>query len=157
MLVDPVPNPGIVPPPDPGDMYYNTSIEQLMTYEGNRSKWLSVATADLVFGRYGRTGSGAYYRGPGNRSYGDSVGRAAEYDGTVVSMSYTRSGVALARFAVTANGVILQFLNSSATSGISTTFDADFSAGQILGIQSSPGSATTRNVAGCARIRWRSP
>ena len=145
-----------VPTPADGDRYHNTAIDMPMVYDGTRAKWLSVdADSGLWFGRNGNTGGGSYYRGPGNRAYSATQGRRAEYDGTVVSISYTRIDVDAATFEVTASGASLATLASAAVSGSDVTLDADFSAGDILGVRNQAASNTTRHVHGWVRVRWR--
>jgi len=144
-----------VPAPADGDFYVNSVLDMAMLYDGTRAKWLSVETVEIPFNRNGNSGGGAYYR-MGNRSMSGSLGRTAEWDGTVVSIAYTRQDVDLATFEVIANGVTsLATLASSATSGTTLTADGDFSQGDILGVKNQTGSNTTRHVVGFARIKWR--
>jgi len=143
------------PTPADGDEYYNTALKMKMTYDGSRSKWLSVEAADLWFGRNGNTGGGAFFRGPGNRVYSSSTGRNAEYDGTIVSITYTRTDTDAMTFEVTNSGASLATLASSATSGQDLTVDADFTQGDILGVKNQSGGNTVSNVHGWVRIRWR--
>jgi len=143
------------PAPSDGDEYYNTTLKMKMTYDGSRSKWLSSATADLAFGRQGNTGAGAYYRGPDRRAFSSTVGRFAEYDGTVVSITYTRTDTSAATFEITADGSAVATLASAATTGQDLTIDGDFSQGEVLGARNESGGTNTSNVLGWARIRWR--
>jgi len=144
-----------VPAPADGDFYVNSVLDMAMLYDGTRAKWLSIETVEIPFNRNGNTGGGAFYR-MGNRAMSSSLGRTAEWDGTVVSISYTRQDVDLATFEVIANGVTsLATLASSATSGTTLTADGDFSQGDILGVKNQTGSNTTRHVVGFARIKWR--
>ena len=143
------------PTPGDGDGYYNTALNMRMTYDGSRSKWLSERTAELWFGRSGNTGTGAYYRGPGNRAYSSTIGRNATHDGTIVSLTYTRADSDAATFQITADGVTISTLASAAQKGESTTLDNDFSAGAVLGARNAAGGNTTRHVHGWAVIRWR--
>ena len=143
------------PTPSDGDRYYNTALDMEMRYDNTRSKWLSVEASVIEFGRSGNTGGGAYYRGPGNRAYDSDKGRTAEFDGTVVSISYTRNDTDSATFEVTANGTGIATLASSAGTGKDVTLNGDFTADQILGVKNQTGSNTTRHVLGWVRIRWR--
>ena len=143
------------PTPSDGDRYYNTALDMEMRYDNTRSKWLSVEASVIEFGRNGNTGGGAYYRGPGNRAYDTDKGRTAEFDGTVVSVSYTRSDTDSATFEVTADGTGIATLASSAGTGKDVTLNGDFTADQILGVKNQTGSNTTRHVLGWVRIRWR--
>jgi hypothetical protein len=144
-----------VPTPADGDGYYNTALNMRMTYDGSRSKWLSERTAELWFGRSGNTGTGAYYRGPGNRAYSSTIGRNATHDGTIVSLTYTRADSDAATFQITADGVTISTLASAAQKGESVTLDNDFSAGAVLGARNASGGNTTQHVHGWAVIRWR--
>lgn len=144
-----------LPVPSDGDTYYNSLNSMQMIYDGTRSKWLSTETADLWFGRNNNTGAGAYYRGPGNKQYSSTIGRNAEFNGTIVSITYTRSDADAATFEVTAGGVAIATLASAAVSGQDLTIDADFSQGDILGGRNQSGGNTTSNVHAWARIRWR--
>jgi len=143
------------PTPADSDIYYNTVLDMQMIYDGARSKWLSVDSSIMEFGRNGNTGGGAYYRGPGNKAYTAARGRTAEYDGTVVSIAYTRNDLDAATFEVTADGTGIATLASSARTGKDITLDGDFSADDILGVKNQTGSNTTRGVSGWVRIRWR--
>jgi len=143
------------PTPSDGDRYYNTALDMEMRYDNTRSKWLSVEASVMEFGRGGNTGGGSYYRGPGNRAYASDKGRTAEFDGTVVSVSYTRNDTDSATFEVTANGTGIATLASSAGTGKDVTLNGDFTADQILGVKNQTGSNSTRHVLGWVRIRWR--
>ena len=144
-----------VPTPADGDGYYNTALNMRMTYDGSRSKWLSERTAELWFGRSGNTGTGAYYRGPGNRAYSSTIGRNATHDGTIVSLTYTRNDTDAATFQIPADGVTISTLASAAQKGESITLYNDFSAGAVLGARNASGGNTTQHVHGWAVIRWR--
>jgi len=143
------------PSPAAGDRYYNTALEMWMTYDGTRTKWLSERTAELWFGRSGNTGTGAYYRGPGNRAYSSTIGRHATHDGTIVSLTYTRADSDAATFQVTADGVTISTLASASQKGESLTLNNDFAAGAVLGGRNAAAGNTTRHVQGWAVIRWR--
>lgn len=143
------------PTPSDGDTYWNTTLKMQMYYDGSRSKWLSVKSETILFGRSGNVGGGAYYRTPFGSSYSSTAGRVAEYNGTVISISYTRSDSDAATFEVTANGSGVATLPSSANSGKDTSINADFSSDQILGARNQAGSNTTSNVDGVFIIRWR--
>ena len=143
------------PTPSNGDIYYNTALDMGMRYDSTRAKWLSVETSVIEFGRDGNTGGGSYYRGPGNRAYSASKGRTAEFNGTVISISYTRNDSDSATFEVTADGTGIATLASSAGTGKDATLDGDFTVNQILGVKNQTGSNAARHVLGWVRIRWR--
>lgn len=143
------------PTPSDGDRYYNTALDMEMRYDNTRAKWLSVESSVMEFGRDGNTGGGSYYRGPGNRAYASNRGRTAEFDGTVVSISYSRNDLDAATFEVTADGSGIATLASSARNGKDVTLNGNFTADQVLAIKNQTGSNTTRHVLGWVRIRWR--
>ena len=143
------------PAPSDGDRYYNTALDMEMRYDNTRTKWLSVESSVMEFGRNGNTGGGSYYRGPGNRAYSSASGRTAEFNGTIVSVSYTRTDTDSATFEVTANGTGIATLASSAAAGKDVTLNGNFTADQVLAVKNQTGSNTTRNVLGWIRIKWR--
>ena len=142
--------------PNAGDFYYNTVLNMTMHYDSSRTKWLSAETSEIHFGRNGNTGVGAYYRGINGRSYSAIQGRYAEYNGTIVSFSYTRGDTDAAVFNVTSGGTTVSFLSSSAIGGSTETLSDDFAADTVLGVrnQSADGNTTT-DVLGVARMKWR--
>ena len=144
-----------LPAPAGGDIYYNTVLEMLMEYDATRSAWLSVETSELQFNRNGNTGSGAYYRA-GNRAMSATLGRNAEWDGTIVSLTYTRQDVDAAAFQVVASGSTIVTLASTSTSGETTNANGTFSAGDILAVRNA-GPNASRHVIGTVRIKWRAP
>jgi len=142
------------PAPSDGDTYYNTALNMRFDFDGSRSKWLSRETSEITFSRNGNTGSGAYYR-VGARAMGAAGGRTAEWNGTIVSIGYTRIDVDAATFEVASNGVSIATLASSAVSGVDTTLNGDFSQGDILSVRNQAGSNVTRHVIGFVRLKWR--
>lgn len=145
----------VSPSPADGDRYYNTTIDMWMAYDATRAKWLSIAESMLAFGRNGNTAGGSYYRALDGLAYNLAIGRYAEFNGTVVSLAYTRSDTDSATFEVVADGTGIATLVSTAVGGKSATLNGDFSANQILGVRNQTGSNTTSNVAGWVRVRWR--
>jgi len=143
------------PTPADGDTYWNSVLKMQMCYDGGRSKWLSVNTSELAFGRSGNTGDGAYYRGTGNGSFSATLGRKAEHNGTVVSLTYTRSDTDTATFEAVADGVAIGTVASSAIGGKDLTLDGDFTADQVLGARNQTGGNVTNKVQGWIVMRWR--
>jgi hypothetical protein len=141
------------PAPAEGDRYYNTSLEMEMRYDGLRSKWLSVECGTLDASDNGNVPVGTYFRVGWLRMAG-ALGFTAHFDGTIVSLGYTRSDVDSADFAVTANGVTIATVNSVATSGYDTTLNANFSQGAILGLRND-GPNAMANVIAWIRMKWR--
>lgn len=143
------------PTPVNGDRYFNTALGMEMFYDGSRSKWLSVEVCEIHFGRNGNTATGGYYRGMDGIVMSSTVGRHAEFNGTVVSLAYTRSDSDAATFEVTSNGSNVATLASSAVSGRSTSLNGNFNAGDIVAVRNASGGNTTSNVSGTVRVRWR--
>ncbi len=144
-----------VPAPADGDIYYNSTLQLQMIYDSTRGKWLSVECVMFWFGRNGNTGTGAFFRGPGNRAYSATTGFPAWWDGTVVAIGYTRTDTDAATFEITAGGVTVASLASSSVIGGSSAIDGDFSQFDILGARNASGGNTVSNVHGWVRIRWR--
>ena len=111
-----------------------------------------------MFGKNNNTGAGAYYRGIGNLPLGQGgaiIGYPALFDGTVVSISYTRGDTDAATFEVTSDGSAIATLASSATSGSDTALNADFSQDEVIAFRNESGGNTTSDVAAYCRIKWR--
>jgi hypothetical protein len=143
------------PTPAQGDRYYNTVLQMEMQYDSIRSKWLSVDSSVLLFGRNGNTTAGTYYQGIGNLALSATRGYPAFYNGTIVDLGYTRADNDATTFEFVANGGLVYGLASAATNGISTNADGDFTQGQILALRNVAGGNTTTNVQAWVRIKWR--
>lgn len=145
----------VSPAPAEGDRYYNTVLEMEMRYDGARTKWLSVASETFQFGRDGNTGENAYYLGIDGRSYNGVEGRTAEFNGTVISIAYTRTDTDSATFEVTEDGATVASLASTALKGRDNTLNGDFSQDGVLGVRNATGSNNVSRVHGVVRIKWR--
>lgn len=145
----------LTPTPSAGDRYYNTVLNEEMVYDASRSKWLTNSTTTFQFGRNGNTGAGVFYRGVNGLVLSATRGWPAFFNGTVIALGYTRGDVDVATFQVTANGTTLSSLSSSATSGVTTTLNNDFVAGDILAVRNAAGGNTTSTVQGWVRVKWR--
>jgi len=144
-----------VGPSEDGDRYYNTTLHTWMFYDDSRNKWLSESSQTFSFGRNGDTPAGAYYRGINGRTLSATIGYPALFDGTVVMFSYSRADTDDADFEISADGVPIATISSSAISGVVTTVDGDFNAGQILSVKNKTGGNTTSDVQGWVIMRWR--
>jgi len=152
---DRIPKSGTNPiSPANGDFYYNTTINKLMAYDSVRGKWLSVTEQNLQVGRATNTGSGSYYRGADGLLLGPTRGWPALHDGTVVAFSYTRSDSDSATFDIVSGGVSIATVASTATSGVVTNLNGNFSAGGILAVRNAGPNTSTR-VQATFTIRWR--
>lgn len=136
-----------------GDAYFDTALGMEMRYDGPRAKWLSLQTVEFHFGRDGNTPPGAYYRAADGRVMSATNGWYALYSGTIVGLGYTRDNSLFATFSVTANGGSVASLSTTSTSGGITSFNGDFSAGQILAVAN--GGNLTSNVIAVLQVRWR--
>lgn len=141
--------------PNPGDYYYNTSLQMEMKYDSLRSKWLSVETAEFIFGRDGRTNTGQFYRTADGRVMSSSLGWHAVRSGTIVSLGYTRDNNDVAVFEVTADGGAVASVASSTAKGRNITLNADFTFGQVLAARNQLGGNPTSNVVAWIRVKWR--
>lgn len=137
-----------------GDMYFNTTLQMLMTYDMSRSKWLSVDTTTLQFGRDGNTQPGQYYRAIDGRVMSATLGWYADRSGTVVSLTYTRAEMQPATFEIVVDGVPAATVLSNALKGSDNTLDAVFNADQVLSVRNHIGGNTTTNVIAEIRVRW---
>lgn len=143
------------PTPQEGDLYFNTTIGKWMAYDSTRSKWLSVEAAFFQVGRSVNTAAGSYYRGINGATLSATKGYIAPFDGTVVAMGYTRSDTDSATFEVTAGGVSIAILASSAVKGKSTALNGDFNADDVLAMRNQSGGNTTGGVQAWFKVRWR--
>jgi hypothetical protein len=141
------------PTPAEGDRYYNTTLEMEMRYDGSRSKWLSVETITIDCSDQGTLNSGSYFQ-VGTLRMSATRGFPAFYDGTVVSIGYTRGDTDSATIAVTEAGTTIASLASTATSGVSNTINGDFSSGNILGVRNDGPNALTDGIV-WVRLKWR--
>jgi hypothetical protein len=138
-----------------GDKYYNTDLEMEMRYDGLRSKWLSVETSNIAFGKSGNGAAGAYFDGPDGIAFSSTEGFATLHSGTVVAIGYTRTDNDAAVFQVTADGNEIAFISSSAVLGVDTTLNGDFSPNQVLGVLNKSGGNTVSNIIGWVKVKWR--
>ena len=145
----------VAPAPTDGDTYYNTVLRMPMVYDGLRSKWLSMDSAQFVFGRNGSVPEATYYRTVDGRVMSGALGWYAIRSGTVVALGYSRTNAVASTFDVRASGSSVATVASSATAGRDITLSADFTFGDILSVANPPGSGTTDNVVGWVMIRWR--
>jgi hypothetical protein len=150
-------DPGVGPAPSDGDTYYNTALRMNMVYDGFRSKWLSVESAEFHFGRDGNTAVNQYYRAADGRVMSSLLGWYAIRTGTVVSLGYTRGDSDQATFDIVQDGISIATVASAASAGRDVTLNADFNFGDILAVrnQAGGGNNTTTNVIGWIRVKWR--
>jgi len=141
------------PAPAEGDRYYNTVLEMEMRYDGSRSKWLSVETCILNASDQRGLNSGSYFQ-VGTLRMSSTRGYTAMFDGTVVSLAYTRSDTDAASFAVTEDGITISSVASTAVSGQDTTLNDDFSQGGVLGMRNDGVNQLSNGIV-WTRVKWR--
>jgi len=131
------------PTPADGDMYYNTSLRELMTYDGGRSKWLSIAQMTLGGGRSGITAAGSFYRGWDGLAYGTNIGQPVP-KGTLTGLAWTRTDSDSATLEVLVGGSVIATLLSTASGGtFNWAVNADFNEGLMQFRNLSTGNATS--------------
>ena len=138
-----------------GDIYFDTGLHMEMRYDGSRTKWLSIEAAYIYFSRNGNTAAGNYYRSGEGLVMSSTSGFTALWNGTITAIGYVRSDTDSATFDIQEGGTSRATLASSATSGRSTTLNANFSAGGILAVANQAGGNTTSDVNGWVRVQWR--
>ena len=148
---------GAVDPTDPapadGDMYYNSTLDMAMRYDGTRAKWLSVEVGTFLGSDATGLAPGTYFQ-LGNVRMTATLGITANFNGTVVGLAYTRTDSDAASFAVTDAGATIASLASSAVSGNTTSFNANFSQGAILGMRNDGVNALSNGIV-YMRVKWR--
>lgn len=131
------------PTPADGDMYYNTAIRELMTYDGGRAKWLSITQLTLGSGRNGLTAAGSFYRGWDGLAYGTNIGHPVP-KGTLVGLAWSRTDNDSATLEVLVGGSVVASLLSTAAGATSDwTVNADFNEGLMQFRNLSTGNATS--------------
>jgi hypothetical protein len=138
-----------------GDMYYNTVLEMWMSYDATRGKWLSFEGDTFQVGQNGTVPVGVYYKGVAGKTLSASLGYTAPFNGTVVSLTYTRTDSDLTAHEVMASGAQIESVSSAATSGYDNSLDGDFSQGNILAVRNDSAGNATRDAQIWVRLKWR--
>jgi hypothetical protein len=138
-----------------GDMYYNTTLEMWMTYDATRGKWLSFEGDTFQVGQNGVVPVGTYYKGVAGKTLSTTLGYTAPYNGTVITLTYTRSDVGATAYEVMASGTEIESVASAATTGYDNTLDGDFNQGDILAVRNDAAGAQTRDSQVWVRLKWR--
>lgn len=143
-----------------GDLYYNSVLDMTMNYDSARLKWLSVETAELPFGGVS-TGPGVYFSGSAGIGYSDDIGRYTEYNGTVVSLTWTRSNyLSGSSVEVTAGGTTITSVSVPVlfpARSSSLDLNDDISANVVLGVRNTDVAPkdTILDAMGIVRIKWK--
>lgn len=138
-----------------GDHYYNTTLGMEMQYDETRGKWLSVHGEPIHAGRDGSVAAGAYFNTTDGLTMSSTRGHTAKFNGTVISMSYTRDNTDSATFEVTADGSTIAELVTSTASGYTNGLDGDFSQGDIVALRNKTGSNSMSYISVTFEVRWR--
>ena len=138
-----------------GDMYYNTVLQMWMSYDAVRGKWLSFEGDTFQAGQNGVVPVGTYYKGVAGKTLSATLGYAAPYNGTVITLTYARTNSDATAFEVMASGAQIGSVASAATSGYLNTLDGDFSQGNILSVRNDAAGANTRDAQVWTRLKWR--
>jgi hypothetical protein len=142
-----------LPAPAEGDRYYNTVLEMDMRYDGSRLKWLSVETCIINASDQGTLNSGSYFQ-VGTLRMAAARGYDAMFAGTVVSLGYTRTDSDAASFAVTAAGITIASVASTALKGFNNALDGDFVQDDVLAMRNDGANALSNGIV-WARVKWR--
>jgi hypothetical protein len=81
-------------------------------------------------------------------------GYDAMFNGTVVSLGYTRTDTDAASFAVTAAGSTIASVASTALKGFNNGLNGDFSQDDVLAIRNDGANALSNGIV-WARVKWR--
>ena len=113
-----------------------------------------MAEATFTAGDFGNLPVGGYMIGAGGVRMSAIRGYTASYNGTVVSLGWTRDDTDSADFAVTANGTTVASATSAAITGYDNTLDGNFSQGQVLAVRND-GAGTPNDATVNFRVKWR--
>lgn len=138
-----------------GDLYYNTVLEKWMAYDGTRSKWLSIESNTIQVGNNGNVPVGTYFRGIAGQLLSDTIGYTAEWNGTVIGLTWTRNDADAATFNVKADGVTIESSASAAVSGYDNTLDGDFAQGEVLAVENDAGGNAVQIPQIWVKFKWR--
>jgi len=142
--------------PSDGDLYYNTTLDMLMTYDAGRGKWLSTEGDTFQVGQNGNVPVGTYFKGVAGKTLSDTLGYAAPFNGTVVSVTFTKTGIDNSNFEIMASGAqIGSVATGAAASGFDNTPNFDFSQGDILAVRNDADGAKVADVQCWVRMKWR--
>lgn len=152
-------DPGAIAPvakvPSDGDFYYNTALEMWMAYDAGRNKWLSFEGDTFQVGQNGTVPVGTYYKGVAGKTLSATLGYTAPYNGTVITLTYSRSNADATAFEVMASGAQIESVASAALTGFQNDLDGDFAQGSTLAVRNDAAGAGTRDAQVWVRMKWR--
>lgn len=130
------------PTPQAGDQYYNSVLNQLMAYDGSRSKWLSVATLWDGGGVSGSTVAGAFHRRFNGMQF-TSINGPLLPKCTIVGITMNNGTAATYTLGVTIDGTLVASLASGGAAAASDlSVNVDVAAGGVFGLRNEAGSDT---------------
>jgi len=139
-----------------GETYYNTVLHEEMFYDASRSKWLSIATLTIGFGRNGTTSAGAMLKTAGNvRMVKDIRGLLTKGKLTLVDWEASRVDVDAAKLIMYEGLVSIANLDFGVTNAIVTTQNVDIAANKILSIEVDGGFNAITNCSGTYALKLR--
>jgi len=136
----------VTPAPVAGDLYYNTTIHELMFYDAGRGKWLANDTETIYAGRNGNTLDGNFFRGIDGLLLNAANVGIPVLKGTLVSLALSRGNAGAAVLEVLNNGTVVATLaNSVAGATRSDTMNANVSGG-LISFRNQVGGSTMTDV-----------
>ena len=128
-----------------GDVYYNTSIDEVMRYSGDKNKWLSALSLTVQAGRNGTTNPAVFYRAI-NGMVLDAGDRGLPVTkGTLISLAMSRTDSDAAILECLVNGVVVATLASSASGLTEGSYNIDIDTG-LISFRNQVGGNATSNV-----------
>lgn len=145
----------VSPAPSDGDRYFNSVLEEFVTYDGTRAKWLTTAQITIQSGASGPTAAGSYYVGMGGVAYTTNVGHPVP-KGTLVGLAFSHTNATTPSLEVLVGGsVIATLVSAGAGYTVAWTANADFNEGIMQFRNKLSGGATATNVQITALIKRR--
>lgn len=144
------------PTPEDGDLYYNTVLKMQMEYDASRSKWLSTETQIIYFGKSKDTQPGQYFKGLDGKVFSNTIGYYTEYNGTIISISFTRANTESITLEITESGTQISTLGpTTAIADKSIVVNNNFSANGVLSVRNLSSGGIATDILGQVRIKWR--
>lgn len=138
-----------------GDLYYNTVLQKWMAFDSTRDKWLSVEANTIQVGNNGNVPVGTYFRGIAGQTLSATSGYTAEWNGTVISATWTREDADAATFNIKADGATIETVASAAVAGYDNTLDGDFIQGDVLAVENDAAGNAVQNPQIWVKFKWR--
>lgn len=146
--------------PSTGDQYYRTDLDKLFSYDGGRSKWLSVERSNYVGAIERANGSTITYLQVGTAEMSDETGFLMPFDGTIINMAVRNRNTMNAdrTMSIRINDVSAWDLiipNGGLQSSV-TNANADFSSGDLIQVRfEDDGANNVRDAFVSFSVAWR--